>query len=776
MRSSLALGVLVVSAGCGAGQDREHVLTKVPRPTSEIPITISSGDLHVVPLPGATASFYAEPTVAVRFENPGGMWMPHQILKHQEKLKSLGLELDPHLLAEPTSSVLGAVVSLGGCSASFVSADGLIVTNHHCATGALQYNSTATTNLLRDGYLARTHEEEKSNGPTARVFVTKSVTDVTHRVLAGSEAIKDDVRRYKVVERRQKELTESCEKGKTGIRCTIARFNDGAQFFEIEQLEIRDVRLVLAPPASVGNYGGEIDNWRWPRHTGDFTFFRAYVGKDGVPADYSKDNVPFKPAHTLKLASSALKEGDLVFVAGYPGRTNLYKSSEELRDAIEWFYPRRIKQFESYIKVIEDVGGKDPDAKIKGASLWRGMANYLTNTKGQLEGLARTGLLEKRAASDRKYESFSRTRADTGVEERLEKEALQAKKAVNDFVIAMRPHREKDAALRELSSMPRLLSAATTIVRMAEERAKADKDRHPDYQARNWKRLEQGLVAIDKSYNKALDEALMAHALGRMLATESHDRSEALLLAVGKNVDDVKIHEIVKHAFGETQLGESAKRVELFLKATTADLRKSKDPLIGIALKLRPLLAAAEDREDKVSGRFALLKPKYLEALGGSSLPPDANSTLRITYGTVRGYKASADKPLYRPFTLLSQVVAKATGKEPFDAPQGLIDAYLARKTGPYVDNAFGEVPVNFLSDLHITGGNSGSATLNAKGELAGLVFDGNYEAMSSDWQFQPQITRSIHVDLRYVLWTLDAVLGARELLTELGVKPAFAH
>ncbi len=752
MRSYSALWVLVFSAGCGAAHERERLLAKVPPPTSEVPQGAPEGVIRAMALPSMSASVFAEPTVPVRFENPGGMWMPHQILAHQDKLKSLGLALDPKLLSEPTSSVLGAVVSLGGCSASFVSPDGLIVTNHHCATGALQYNSTATSNLLKDGFAAKTRADEKSNGPTARVFVTTSVTDVTGDVLSGSGAIKDDVKRYKFVEGRQKSLTESCEKGKTGIRCTIARFNDGAKFFQIEQLEIRDVRLVLAPPASIGNYGGEVDNWRWPRHTGDFTFFRAYVGRDGKPADFSADNVPFKPAHTLKLASTPLKEGDLVFVAGYPGRTNLYKASEELRDAIEWFYPRRIKQFESYIKVIEEVGGKDPDAKIKGASLWRGMANYLTNTKGQIEGLARTGLLEKRSTQDASYG-----------------------KELNAFVASMRRYREKDAAVRELSSMPRLLGAATTIVRMAEERAKADKDRHPDYQERNWKRVEQQLVAVEKGYNKALDRELMAHAVERIAKTDKHDRSEGRAALLGKDVDETAARDFVTRAYEATILGDTASRVDLFKSATVATLKKSNDPLIQAAVKLRSLMKAAEDREDKVLGRFALLKPKYLEALGGDALPPDANGTLRVTYGTVRGYKSAEDKPLYRPFTLLSQVVAKNTGKDPFDAPDALVAAFNARKGGPYKHDTFDEVPVNFLSDLHITGGNSGSATLNAKGELVGLAFDGNYEAMSSDWQFQPKITRTIHVDLRYILWTLDAVLGAHALLEELGVKPSFA-
>ena len=258
------------------------------------------------------------------------MWMPNQITAHAAKLKELGLALDPAALADPTSGVLSAVVSLGGCSASFVSADGLVATNHHCATGALQHNSTPAQNLLEQGFLAKTRAEEKNNGPQARMFVTRAVTDVTPKVTDGIAKLGDDQQRFKTIEKRQKELVAACEKGRAGLRCSVASFYEGAQHFLVEQLEIRDVRLVWAPPAGVGNYGGEIDNWRWPRHTGDVSFFRAYVGKDGQPADYSPDNVPYHPPHFLRIAKEPLRESDLVFVAGYPARTSSLKTRAEV--------------------------------------------------------------------------------------------------------------------------------------------------------------------------------------------------------------------------------------------------------------------------------------------------------------------------------------------------------------------------------------------------------------------------------------------------------------
>jgi hypothetical protein len=317
------------------------------------------------------------------------------------------------------------------------------------------------------------------------------------------------------------------------------------------------------------------------------------------------------------------------------------------------------------------------------------------------------------------------------------------------------------------------MSAAMTIVRAAEERAKPDAERDPEFQARNAARHEQALTALETTFHRKVDEALLGLALERGLAMPAAQRSPALAKIAGKAATREELAAAVSTLYAGTKLADKATRLALFKDATTADLQKSKDSLLALALALRPLMRDAEARHERLLGRMATLKPRYIEALrasrGGVAFAPDANSTLRITYGTVRGYRPTPDAPPYRPFTSLAEVVAKNQGKEPFDVPERLLAMQRAQKVGPYVDEALGDVPVDFLADLHITGGNSGSATLNAKGELVGLVFDGNYEAMASDWVFQPSVTRSIHVDVRYVLWLLDAVDGGHALLKELG-------
>ena len=700
-----------------------------------------------------------------RFENPGGMWMPNQIPAHAAKLKELGLVLDPAALADPTSGVLSAVVSLGGCSASFVSADGLVATNHHCATGALQHNSTPAQNLLEQGFLARSRAEEKNNGPQARMFVTRSVTDVTTKVMDGVAKVGDDKARFKTIEKRQKELVATCEKGRTGLRCSVASFYEGAQHFLVEQLEIRDVRLVWAPPAGVGNFGGEVDNWRWPRHTGDVSFFRAYVGKDGQPADYSPDNVPYRAPHFLPIAKEPLRESDLVFVAGYPARTSSLKTSAEVNEAITWGYPRRQKMFEDYLARLAEATKGDKEAEIRSTSYVRRFGNYLTNTKGQLEGLVKGGLAADKARMEKELRAFV-----DGDKERKAKYGTTLDDMAKE-VDKNAAHRDADAELDELQ-LPKLMSAAMTIVRMAEERGKPDAERDPDFQARNWPRHEQALAAMTQSFHRKVDVALLELALERALAAKSKNPAiEAVLRS-----RTAPIKPAVAALYDGTKLGDAKVREGLFKTTTTADLRKSTDPLLVLALKLRPLMADAEARHERLAGRMAVLKPKYIEAMRAQRkdpFAPDANSTLRVTYGTVRGYKPTPDAPAYRPFTSLEEVVAKHKGAPPFDVPSQLRAAQAAGKLGPYVDEALGDVPVDFLADLHITGGNSGSATINAKGELVGLVFDGNYEAMASDWVFVPQLTRSIHVDIRYVLWLLDAVDHADTILEELGVKPS---
>ena len=312
---------------------------------------------------------------------------------------------------------------------------------------------------------------------------------------------------------------------------------------------------------------------------------------------------------------------------------------------------------------------------------------------------------------------------------------------------------------------------------MAEERPKPDAERSAGMQERNWPRIKQRLEVGAKRYDQRLDRARFKLALQRVAAVPEDKRPEAYDLIVGKGkTDDKDIDAALDKLYKKTKLEDVGNVVKQLDKATTKKLEKSRDPFMKLAFALKPMIDEYEERGSKFDGAMASLRPKYVAALkefSGGTLAPDANSTLRITYGTVRGYAPSPDKPVYTPFTKISEMVAKHTGEDPFNAPQNVRDAVKAEKFGPYVSDEVGEVPVDFLADLDITGGNSGSATLNAKGELVGLAFDGNYEAMASDWIFIPEITRSIHVDVRYILWVMDAVDGADHLITEMGGSPA---
>src|SRR5690606_20861579 len=317
------------------------------------------------------------------FANPGGMWLPGQLSapQHVEAFSKLGVKLDPKQLTSPMGEPLGSVVYLGGCSASFVSADGLIITNHHCVTGALQYNSTPKDDLLNNGFLAAKRSDERSNGPAARVYVTQRYTDVTKTMREGLDTIKDPAKRHVELESRAKKLIRDCESATPNVRCDVPAFFGGASYQLIQSLELRDIRLVYAPHRGIGNFGGEIDNWRWPRHTGDYAFYRAYVGKDGAPADYSADNVPYHPKSHLKVAQEPLRKGDFVMVAGFPANTSRLATAFEVREAVDWYYPKRIALCEHYLPILAEIDKADADAALKGTPLVRGLGNVLTYTK-----------------------------------------------------------------------------------------------------------------------------------------------------------------------------------------------------------------------------------------------------------------------------------------------------------------------------------------------------------------------------------------------------------
>lgn len=699
------------------------------------------------------------------------MWMPQQLGDHADLLRSLGLEIDPEKLADPLSPPMAAIVSLGGCSASFVSPEGLIITNHHCVQGALQYHSTPEDNLVQNGFLARSRGEEKWNGPSARVYVTQGFTDVSAQVLEGLDAITDDRKRYDEIDAREKKLVAACENDRPHVRCSVRGFFRGAEYYLIEMLQIRDVRLVYAPDRGIGWYGGDEDNWMWPRHTGDYSFYRAYVGKDGNPADHSEDNVPFKPKHWLRTASKPLSKGDLVMVAGYPGRTYRHRTAAEVKDAVEWQYPRSIAMLEEILVELREVKKIDKETEIKASTWIFGLENGLKNNRGMMDGLVKGGLAAQKEQLEQNLMAW--IQADP---------ARQAKygEAINDMHalrVSYLETRDRDSDLGSLffSSM---LSSAEKFVRMAEERPKPDAEREPGYQERDWKRAEASTRTMERRYNRNLDKAMFSLALRRAARHPERNKDWLRVILGGERFDDATIKRVVDELYSGTKLEDTETRVQLLTEATTADLQASEDPFVRLAVAMRPLLKTMEERGKRYTGAMSVLKPRYIAALREfrkGAMAPDANGTLRVTYGTVRGYKPRPDAEVYEPFTMLSQVVAKHTGEEPFAAPQGLIDAVKANQVGSYVAPGTTEVPVNFLADLDSTGGNSGSATLNSRGELVGLLFDGNYESMASDWLFIPELTRSIHVDIRYVLWIMDAVDKAHHLMREMGVEPVFA-
>jgi hypothetical protein len=701
-----------------------------------------------------------------------GMWMPQQMPELGAKLKALGFKGDPKEFADLTGQPMGAVVSLGGCTASFVSPDGLIVTNHHCAAGALQFNSTPQRNLLLDGFLAKTREEELPNGPGSRVFVTTSVVDVTGALLDGIAPKATDRERYDVIDRREKERVAACEKG--GQRCRVASYFGGLKYFEIAQMEIRDVRLVYAPADMIGRFGGETDNWRWPRHTGDWSFLRAYVGKDGKPAAFSKENVPFKPKHWLKLSGVGIKPGDLVFVAGYPGRTQRHQTYAQVKETTEWAMPRSIRLAQEQLAILDQLTKKDPAVALKVAGRVLGLNNNLTNQKGMLEGLVKGGSLARKQAMEQELEAW--IAADPGRQKKYGDvlPALRALQAESEKT------RERDATLFNVLGSSGYLGAAQSLYRLSVERGKTDIDREAGFQERDWPRIREGQERIQRTLDITSDRALLRWALGLAAALPANQRIAALDEAIGLKPGmpeadaGTAIDSYLDKLYAGTKLGERDFRLSLIGKSP-ADLVATNDTFIRLTAALEPLEEANREVAKNRSGAVSRLTPRYMEAMlakAGGLVAPDANSTLRVTYGQVKGVDAK-DGLYYKPQTTLAGIVQKNTGSGDFDAPKYQLDAIQAVHAGkktPYLEAALGDVPVNFLSTVDTTGGNSGSPTLNAKGELVGLLFDGTYESVASNFLFDPVTTRSIHVDTRYMLWNMSEVDGAAHLIAEMSI------
>ena len=661
---------------------------------------------------------------------------------------------------------MGAVVSLGGCSASFVSAEGLVVTNHHCARGSVQFNSTAENNYLQNGFLAAIKGEELAAAPGSRIYVTTELTDVTDRVRKGPLDM-SPVDRYAAIEQRRKDITAECE-SEPGFRCLVASFYGGAEYTLIKRLEVRDVRLVYAPADSIGKYGGDIDNWQWPRHTGDFAFYRAYVAPDGSAADFNEDNVPYTPEHHLKVNAAGLDDGDFVMVAGYPGSTNRYTLLAEVENTFSWSYPTFQKLITQWIGTIEKAAPKGSDARVKYESRLAGLNNFEKNLRGQIDGARRVGLVGRRAERERalaKWIMADESRAEYAP-------AIEAlTKLSGESATASRTNFWYNNATR-----PSLLSAAQRLYRLSKERELPNAEREPGYQERDMTFFRQSLQALDRRYDPSVDQAEWELFLTGYLTQPVEERvavfDEALGLAPETTAADLPA--LLTTYYEGTTLGDGETRLAM-MEADAATIEASEDPFVKLAVALYEYERGLEDAAEERSGRALALRPAYMEAITAwqreeGGLPyPDANSTLRITFGNVMG-GSPFDGMAYLPFTTLEGITQKDTGEEPFNSPQSQLDAIAAKDYAGYDLASIGSVPVNFMSDLDVTGGNSGSATLNAQGELVGLLFDGTFESVNSDWDFDPRTTRSIHVDSRYMLWVMEKIDGAGNLIEEMDV------
>jgi hypothetical protein len=686
-----------------------------------------------------------------------GQWQPHQLPQLKSELKRIGITIPASQLADLSMAPMSAVVALPGCSASFVSAEGLVVTNHHCAYGAVQRNASPQHNYIVSGFLAKTRAEELPGGPNTLVYVTEKVENVTGRVLDGLSPALSGRERHEQVEARIKALIAECESDKS-YHCSVPAFHRGLEYYRVKQLMIRDVRLVYAPADSVGNFGGDIDNFEFPRQAGDFAFLRAYVGRDGRPADPSPDNVPYHSKDFLVVSSVGLKVGDPILLAGYPGRTSRYKLPAEIRFAREVDYPAKVASITADLSVIAAATMGNPDYDVRYASVVKGLNNVLKKTQGLLDGFARKDIAAIKDEQDFAFRAWYRTHGH----------GSKTMLAELDAAIAadMATSRLETAWLEATHSD--LLKSARTLYRLSLERQKPDAQREAGYQERDLAFIKARLTRLEQSFVPSVDQARYQAALMRFEKTDPRFRPQGLegLLPA---------HKAVAALYKSTELGDTARRLAWIGKDPEA-FRNSPDPFIQLAVRMQDVGMALEDRRKEVDGNLERVIPQYMAAViawkksQGKPVYPDANSTLRVTFGTVAPY-SPRDGIVKGPFSTVQGIPEKDTGKEPFNAPAGLLQAIRERRWGQFKDPVLGTVPVDFLSSADTTGGNSGSPVMNKRGELVGLNFDSTYESITKDWYFDPSITRAIHVDVRYMLWVMKEVDHADNLLREMTIK-----
>lgn len=691
-----------------------------------------------------------------------GMWflMFIERLNHRD-MQKMGLQLTAEeIYSINNHSLKDAIVQFnGGCTAEIISKDGLILTNHHCGYDAIAELSTTQDNHLKNGYWAADKSKElKPKSLFVRFFVR--MDDVSKRILSKLNPSMTEAEREAAVNKEIAAIEkENNEGGKYVV--SVRSFFQGNEYYYFVYQDFKDVRLVGTPPESIGKFGGDTDNWEWPRHTGDFSMFRVYADKNGNPADYSKDNVPLKPKHYLPVSMKGVKENDFAMILGYPGRTNRWMPAGGIEQNVKFAYPAWVEGAKTGMDNMKKYMDKDEAVNLMYASKYAQTANYWKNRQGMIDALTK----------------FQTSKAKAGQEAKFNKWANQpANKAkygnvvanINKFYGMTNEKARHDNYLQQLLRTSSYGTVSRTLAKPLTAYAKADASGRKEMAADMNEMIDEFFKEI---YIPAEKDILNAQL--KLYSTKSTGYAIAPMVEKISKDNNGDFTNYVNGIF-ELSIFTSPARMKAFL-AAPSEAMITADPLYQLSDELLKQLNSKSDdiakAQNDFGASFRLLVEGLRESKIGTIKYPDANSTLRLTYGKVRALPADKrnDAKVNNYTTMAGMVKKYKKGDQEFDLPERILEMNKNKDFGPYVDKD-GSMHVNFLTDNDITGGNSGSPVLNGKGELIGLAFDGNIEAMAGDVIFDPKLQRTINVDIRYVLWIIDKFSGAKHIVDEMTI------
>ncbi len=678
-------------------------------------------------------------------------------------LRDAGLKIDQSEIYNPNGvSLIDALVKVGGCTGSFVSENGLILTNHHCAFRALNNASTPENNYLENGFWAESRQKEiPAEGYTCRI--TESYEDVSEQILSAIEGIEDLAERSKIISEKMEEIGKAASSEDESIVGQVSEMFKGKTYVLFKYRVIKDVRLVFAPPRTIGEFGGETDNWIWPRHSGDFAFLRAYVAPDGSAAEFSENNIPYKPKKFLRINPNGVNEGDFVFILGYPGRTYRNRPSQFLEYQYNFQLPYISETFEWMIKQLEEIGSGNPELELKFATPIKRLANTMKNYKGKLLGIKRIHLIEQKKQEESDLQKFINSKA--GLKNKYGHLLYDIDLVYNKiYQIA-----QADLWFRVFNRFSVTRNLVNTLLLKKEESLKPDEERKETFKESNKNKLIKKVNGLFSELNKEFERRFLIKMFTDALTFKSTSKIKAVedLTRNGKNI--AAIEDFVENTIMNSDIFNKEYYFDLLFGKDSMDIT---DPLFSFFNKLKEQNEQIINEREKTNGALTSLSAKLIEVKRlwkKKSFIPDANGTLRLTYGKIKGY-SPADAVYYSPITSLKGIIEKSYLGGDYKIPQKLRELYDLKEFGKFYSKKIKGVPVNILYNTDTTGGNSGSPIMNAYGELIGLNFDRAFEATINDFAWNDDYSRSIGVDIRYILWVIRKFSGANNLIEELGI------